>query len=130
MNYSHNQLKALVQTNPKELVRVVTSPNADTQMLTVGAELLGEITDERIVLPAFRQLLKHVHALVREGAMTGLSSFYLGKKPPQDILDRLQIMTKNDPSADLKEYADSLLKDFETLPEQDIYMGGGSNRCP
>jgi hypothetical protein len=118
MNYSLNQLKALVQTNPKELVRVVTSPNADTHLLTVGAELLGEVPDERIVLPAFRQLLKHVHALVREGAMTGLASFYSGqeKKPPQDILERLQIMIKNDPSADLKEYANSLLKDFEDLP--------------
>lgn len=116
MNYSHNQLKVLVQSNPKELVRVVTSPNADTHLLTLGAELLGEIADERIVLPAFRQLLKHVHALVREGAMTGLASFYLEKKPPQDILDRLRLMTKNDPSADLKEYADSLLKDFEVLP--------------
>jgi hypothetical protein len=116
MNYSQNQLKALVQSNPKELVRVVTSPNADTHLLTLGAELLGEIPDERIVLPAFRQLLKHVHALVREGAMTGLSSFYLERKPPQDILERLQFMTKNDPSADLKEYADSLLKNFEVLP--------------
>lgn len=116
MNYSHNQLKALVQSNPKELIRVVTSPNADTHMLTLGAELLGEITDERIVLPAFRQLLKHVHALVREGAMTGLSSFYMEKKPPQDIVDKLQTMVKNDPSAELRDYADSLLKDFEVLP--------------
>lgn len=116
MNYSHNQLKVLVQSNPKELVRVVTSPNADTHMLTVGAELLGEITDERIVLPAFRQLLKHVHALVREGAMTGLSSFYMERRPPQDILDKLQSMVKTDPSNELRDYADSLLKDFEVLP--------------
>ena len=116
MNYSQNQLKALVQSNPKELVRVVTSPNADKHLLTLGAELLGEISDERMVLPAFRQLLKHVHASVREGAMTGLSAFYLERKPPQDILDRLQLMIKNDPSADLKEYAESLLKNFEVLP--------------
>lgn len=116
MNYSHNQLKVLVQSNPKELVRVVTSPNADTHMLTVGAELLGEISDERIVLPAFRQLLKHVHALVREGAMTGLSSFYMERRPPQDILEKLQSMVKTDPSNELRDYADSLLKDFEVLP--------------
>lgn len=116
MNYSQNQLKALVQSNPKELVRVVTSPNADTHMLTLGAELLGEIPDERIVLPAFKQLLKHVHALVREGAMTGLSSFYLGKKPPQEIIEKLRLMAKSDPSSSLKEYAETLLKEFEVIP--------------
>src|SRR5271166_1767849 len=108
MNYSQTQLKTLAQTNPKELARVITSPNADTHMLTIGAELLGEVSDERIALPALRQLLKHVHALVREGAMTGLSSFYLAKKPPQDILERLAIMSKNDPSPNLREYAMSL----------------------
>lgn len=116
MNYSANQLQQLAQSNPKELARVVTSPNADTHLLVVGAELLGEVTDERIALPALRQLLKHVHALVREGAMTGLSSFYLEKKPPQDILDRLRVMAKSDPSPNLKDYAQSLLQDFEVLP--------------
>lgn len=116
MNYSQNQLKTLVQSNPKELARVITSPNPDTHLLAIGAELLGDVSDERIVLPALRQLLKHVHALVREGAMTGLSSFYIEKKPPQDILDRLRVMIKTDPSNDLREYAQSLLKNFEELP--------------
>jgi hypothetical protein len=116
MSYSPNQLKSLAKTNPKELARVITSPNADAHMLTSGAELLGEeVSDERIVLPALRQLLKHVHALVREGALTGLSSFYMGRKPPQDVLDRLQIISNSDPSPDLRDYAESLLKDFEAL---------------
>lgn len=116
MSYSQNQLKILAQTNPRELARVITSPNADTHMLASGAELLGDVTDERIVYPALKQLLKHVHALVREGAMTGLSSFYVEKRPPQDILERLRFMTKNDPSPNLKEYAQQLIKDFEVLP--------------
>ena len=130
MNYSPNQLKSLAQSNPKELARVVTSPNVDTHMLTVGAEFLGEVSDERIVLPAFRQLLKHVHALVREGAMTGLSAFYLEKSPPQDILDKLRVMAKTDPAPNLRDYAQSLLDDFEVLTMMDIYMGGGSIQCP
>jgi hypothetical protein len=116
MNYSQTQLKLLAQSNPKELARIITSPNADTHMLALGAELLGEATDERIVYPSLRQLLKHVHALVREGAMTGLSSFYLEKKPPQDILDRLRVMAKSDPSPNLREYSQILLKEFEALP--------------
>lgn len=116
MSYSPNQLKSLLQNNPKELARIITSPNADTHMLTVGAELLGEISDERIALPALRQLLKHVHALVREGAMVGLSSFYMTRKPPQDVIERLTIMAKNDPAPTLRDYAEGLLKDFEVLP--------------
>src|SRR5271167_4740744 len=115
MNYSQNQLKSLVQSNPKELARIITSPNADAYMLALGAELLGEATDERIVYPALHQLLKHVHALVREGAMTGLSSFYMDKKPPQDILDRLRVMSKSDPAPNNKEFASTILGDWEGL---------------
>jgi len=114
MSYSQHQLKELVN-NPRELIRFVTSPNADTHLLALGAELLGEVPDENITLPAFRQLLKHSHALVREGCMTALSSCYLGRCPPADILDKLRTMKKTDPSPDLKEYAGSLLKDFEAV---------------
>jgi hypothetical protein len=117
MSYSEIQLKAMVQNNPKELVRLLTSPNADTYLLTFGAELLGgEVTDENMVLPTLRQLLKHINAVVREGAMIGLSSFYMEKKPPQDILDKLQSMSTIDPSPTIREYADSILKDFGALP--------------
>lgn len=117
MSYSEIQLKALAQSNPKELVRLLTSPNADTHLLTFGAELLGgEVTDESMVLPTLRQLLKHINAVVREGAMIGFSSFYMEKKPPQDILDKLQSMSTIDPSPTIREYAESILKDFEALP--------------
>lgn len=116
MSYSQNQLKTLAQNNPKELARILSSPNADIHTLTFGAELLGEVTDERVVLPTLKQLLKHVNAVVREGAMMGLSAFYLERKPPQDVLEKLRIMSKNDPSPSNKEFADTLLKDFEVLP--------------
>ena len=112
MSYSQNQLKAIAQSNPKELARLLTSPGADTHMLTFGAELLGEVNDERIVLPTLRQLLKHVHALVREGAMMGLSSFYVDRKPPQDIIDRLQTIANSDPSPALRTDAKALLEDY------------------
>src|SRR6185369_2197059 len=116
MNYSDNQLISLAKTNPKELSRILTSPNADIRLLTSGAEILGgEVTDETLVLPVLRQLLKHVNAIVREGACIGVSSFYLEKKPPQDILDRLKVMSTNDPSPTLKDYAKTMLRDFEEL---------------
>lgn len=117
MSYSEIQLKAMVQNNPKELVRLLTSPNADTHLLTFGAELLGgEVIDESMVLPTLRQLLKHINAVVREGAMIGISSFYMEKKPPQDILEKIRNMSTNDPSPTIKEYAQTILKDFEALP--------------
>lgn len=116
MNYTDTQLTNLAQTNPKELVRLLTSPNADTRMLTSGAEILGgEVSDESVVLPVLRMLLKHVHASVREGAAIGISSFYLEKKPPQDILERLRVMSNTDPSPAIKEYAKTILKDFENI---------------
>ncbi len=117
MNYTDNQLTQLAQNNPKELARILISPNADIRMLTSGAEILGgEVKDETIVLPVLRQLIKHVNAIVREGAAIGISSFYMEKKPPQDILDRLKVMSSNDPSPALKDYAKSMLRDFEELP--------------
>lgn len=116
MSYSQNHLKSLAQSNPKELARLLTSAHIDTVTLTFGAELLGEVSDEQTVLPTFRQLLKHINAVVREGAMIGLSSFYSNKRPPQDIYDKLKIMSKNDPSSNNKEFAESLLQDFEALP--------------
>lgn len=116
MSYSQNQLKTLAQNNPKELARIITSPNADTHVLTFGAELLGEVTDEQIVLPALRQLLKHVHALVREGAMMGVSSFYMEKRPPQDIIERLRMIATNDPSPSLRGDAKALLDEFKERP--------------
>jgi hypothetical protein len=113
MSYSRIQLTALAKTNPKELVRIITSPNSDTHALTFGAEILGEeVKDEEIVLPALRRLLKHVNAVVREGAMIGIYSFYVDSQPPQDVMDRLKIISTDDPSPACKEYAASLLEEF------------------
>src|SRR5271155_5423544 len=113
MSYSRFQLTALAKTNPKELIRIITSPNSDTHALTFGAEILGEeVKDESLVLPALRRLLKHVNAVVREGAMIGVSSFYMDRQPPQDVLDRLKIISVEDPSPSCKECATALLEEF------------------
>ncbi len=113
MNYSSSQLKLMIQKEPKDLLRILNNPNATAKTLASGVELLGEeFTDELIVLPIFRQLLKHINAVVRESAIIGVSSFYLEKVPPADILDRIDSISETDPSNDLKEYAKSILKDF------------------
>jgi hypothetical protein len=114
MNYSENQLRNIAKTNSQEFLRILEV--ADVPTLVFGAEILGdEIADEQLALPVFRRLLKHVHALVRESAMLGLSSFYLDKKPPQDILDKLAMIFANDPSTIIRDCAEELLKDFAKL---------------
>lgn len=119
MNYTENQLSELAKTNPKELARILISPNANIRMLTFGAEILGgEVEDETIVLPVLRMLVKHVNAIVREGAAIGISCFYSSTKPPQDILDRLKVMSTNDPSPSLREQSKSMLEDFEKIEEK------------
>jgi hypothetical protein len=114
MSYSDKQLTTLAQNNPKELAQLLSSPNADIRMLASGAEILGgESSDEEVVLPVFKRLLKHVNAIVREGAVLGVSSFYIDKIPPLDILNRLNEMADNDPSPTIKDTAKLLLKDYK-----------------
>jgi hypothetical protein len=114
MSYSDNQLKLLAQSDPTELARILNNPNTSIRALTFGAELLGEeITDETITVPILKKLLKHVNAIVREGAMIGISAFYNRTLPSEEILDRLKIMSNNDPSPSLREMARELLSSFE-----------------
>ena len=116
MTYSDKQLKMLASSNPKELVRILNSSNVDNSTLTFGAEILGgEVKEEELVLPVLRKLLKHVNAVVREGSMIGLEAFYGDKTPPQDIVDRLKVMSCGDPSPTLKEMAKDLLKEYGEL---------------
>jgi hypothetical protein len=113
MNYTENQLSELAKTNPKELAHILTSSSVNVRTLTFGAEILGgEVTDETIVLPVLSRLIKHVNAIVREGAAIGISSFYVSKKPPQDILDRLKFMSTNDPSPALRDTVKGMLEDY------------------
>ena len=112
MAYSEQQLTNLAKNNPKELARFLTSPNADANTLTFGAELLGEVKDEKIVLPILRRLLKHVNALVREGAMLGVSAFYLDERPAEDIVERLRAIFANDPSPACRDCAETMLEGY------------------
>lgn len=114
MNYSEAQLSSLAKNNPKELSKILISPNTDIHALTFGAELIGEeVKEELFVIPVFRLLLKHINAIVREGTLIGIGAFYVETKPPQDILDKLKSLSTNDPSPTLKEQAGDLLERFK-----------------
>lgn len=113
MKYSEEQLIKLANENLEELVRVLNEPTTSSVELTFGAEILGtEIKDEKVVLPVLKRLLRHINALVREGAIIGVCSFYIDNKPPVEILDRLKQIAASDPSPTLKSYAKEVLIDY------------------
>lgn len=114
MSYSTIQLRNLAQQNPQELIRLITSPNGDAKTLASGAEVLGEeVSNESIVTPILRQLLKHPHALVREGALNGVAAFFSEKPISRDILDRIRAIAKSDPLNTNKEIAADIISTFE-----------------
>lgn len=113
MKYTETQLKLLAKDNPKELARIITSPYGDVNTSTLGAEILGEeVSDETLVLPALKILIKNNHALVRESAMIGISAFYSDRSPPRDILDILKSISNIDPLPSNKELAKDLIITF------------------
>lgn len=113
MIYTNIQLTQLVHNSPKELYKILINPNTDVKILVIGVELLcGEISDESLVLPILRILLKHVNALVRESAMIGVTDFYKNKKPPYDLFERLKFISTTDPSPNLRFYAKDILENM------------------
>lgn len=110
MKYTEYQLIQLAQNNPQELIKIIGS-HADIRTITSTVEILStEVLDEKLVFPVLSRLLKHIHATVRESALSGVSSFYAERKPPSDILEQLRLMSDNEPSNLLKEYAKDLLE--------------------
>lgn len=113
MSYSIQQLKHIANTDPQELVRIISN-GTDIKNIVQAIDVLGEeISDEQIIVPLVRRLLKHVHVLIRESAIMCSDTFFVGKQVPQDIIDILKLIAKNDPSSNLRELAADTLKDFK-----------------
>lgn len=109
MKYTEYQLIQLAQSNPQELLKIINSHN-DIKTITSTVEILStEVSDETLVSPILSRLLKHIHATVRESALSGVSTFYADRKMPPEILKQLEIVSNNDPSLLLREYAQDLL---------------------
>lgn len=113
MGYSTAQLKQIAQDNPEELIQIITSYISDVQILVPAIEILAETKiGENLILPVIKRLLRHIHASVRESALIAVSSFYIDKELPVDILDRVKIISKSDPSSIVKSCAADILEDF------------------
>lgn len=112
MFYSEVQLTKLAQDDPTQLSKILSNPHANVNTLTFGIEILAsETQDEKIFLEPIKILLKHVNAVVREGACLAASSFYVDKKMPIEVEDRLKWLASHDPSPTVKECASMALKD-------------------
>lgn len=112
MSYSQDQLRKLAENDIPKFIKLLNNPSSDTYTLSIGAEILGEeIADEAISLPVLRKLLRHVNAVVREGAVIGITALFINKQFPADILERVKDISENDPSPSLRAYASDILKD-------------------
>lgn len=113
MNYSEEQLVDLAKSDPEELARLLINPSTNTVALTFGAEIIAsEVSDENIVLPVLKRLLRHINALVREGAIIGVGAFYNDRNPPKEILEKLKDLSNIDPSKAIKSVAKDLLENY------------------
>jgi vesicle coat complex subunit len=115
MSYSTQQLKQIAKTDPQELVKIINNNyRTDSKTIALAIDVLGEeISDETIVVPLVKKLLRHAHMLIRESAIMCAANFYDGKELPQDIIDRLKVLSKTDPSNIIKDLATDTLKDFK-----------------
>jgi len=101
---SRDELRKLAETNPQSLVDWMK--RQDPGHLTYAAEILGELSPDKDL--ARRELLplaSHKSALVREGAVYGLSNF-LGDNEVRECLSRL---SRSDPSPSVREAAEDAL---------------------
>lgn len=112
MFYSEVQLTKLAQDDPKQLAKILINQNTNVNILTFGIEILAyEIQDETIFLEPVKVLLKHVNAIVREGACLATTSFYANKKAPAEVIERLRWLSEHDPSPAVKDCAMIALTD-------------------
>ena len=113
MIYNEAQLVYFAESTPRELVKILSSPNANPKLLAEGIEILAErAKDETIVLPILTKLLSHGHMQAREGSLVAVAAFYTNKTPPEGILARLKAIAAHDPSPELKSYAKEILEGF------------------
>lgn len=114
MNYSSTQLQNIAKNDPEELIKIIERNNSNVAILTNAIEILGEeVRDEIIMLPVFRRLLKHIHAQVRESTLLAISFFYNNNPPPQDIIDKMKVIIKSDPSSIVRDCCQDILNNFK-----------------
>lgn len=71
---SEKELEELARSKPNELAALIVTGQLTPPDLTFALEILGrDVTNEELVLPCILPFLDHESAIVREGAVYGLS---------------------------------------------------------
>lgn len=110
---SDEELLKLSKDNPEHLSKMLTNVNTNVKNLVFGIECLAlECKDDDMFFSTATALLKHINSSVRESACISLGIYLKNKVPPQEIIDKIRIMSTHDPSHDVKDAADILLKDI------------------
>ena len=89
-----------------DLVALVTSGALPPSQLTFAAEAVGRINNSVLVRDTLLPLLKHASAVVREGAIYGLSNHL-----DDDARDVIKLIAQSDPSLGVRAAAAELLDD-------------------
>lgn len=112
MEYSEDQLIELAKNDSPKLIIILSDPNQDNVILTLGIEALtAECKDQDLVFPVLKKLLNHRHALVREGALIGVGQLY-DKICHPDILNKVKQLAQNDPHLGIKATAKDILENY------------------
>lgn len=115
MSYFSAQLQSIAKKDIKELIHIIDNSGSDISTLEIAIDILSDESDnEEDVFPILNRCLKHVHVLVREASMTGVTTFYDNKTPPKEILDRLEVISNSDPSSYLRDFAKDILNEFRS----------------
>lgn len=105
MTLSEEECERLAKTDPTALIAAMRAESASALLLTFGAEHLGDNCDSDEAVAMLLDLTRHVLAVVREGAIYGLSKHACR----HNVADRLQEMSELDASAAVRGIARNTL---------------------
>jgi hypothetical protein len=94
----------MASQNPAQLIELVQAANMRPPRLTFAAEAMGFLEDSTIVKRILLPLLSHPSALVREGAVYGIS-----RHIDANVSEVLRNLSKSDPSPGVREAATEAL---------------------
>jgi len=89
----------MARSNPSGLLELLFKENISPADLTFAASAAGDIPDSELVVPMLLKLLEHKSAIVREGAIYGLSNYL----PSDTIYDKFRELRSSDHSTGVRE---------------------------
>lgn len=96
----------LAETEPLELLHLLSSSRLEPAHLSFAAEIAGRIPNAALVTELLIPLLANEHAIVREGAIYGLAPHLTQSTRTREALDTISV---NDPSPGVRTAAAEVL---------------------